>query len=142
MKSLSKEIILKNSKAYKFDNNIIYFLMKENEIVYVGQSKNGMKRIHAHLYDVEFDSYHYINCTLDQLNDLEAHYIIKFNPLCNNSLPPNNMVKSLKQLKLIYNIGTIFIKKLCKKYKIPSLYNNDYYSIEVFEQALLKEKVI
>ena len=70
---------------------IIYFLIKDNEVVYVGQSKNGINRIAFHIYNrKDFDSFYFINCNIKELNDLENYYIIKYQPKYNKRLSRNS----------------------------------------------------
>jgi hypothetical protein len=63
----------------------IYFLIKEDVIVYIGQSVNIMSRVHTHRYESikEFDSFSYLLCRKDELDILEAKYILSYLPLYN-----------------------------------------------------------
>lgn len=68
----------------------IYFLISNSQIVYVGQSKNGgFDRIGAHLKysDKQFDSYFIQACGEDEINEVEAEYILKFTPFTTNRFP-------------------------------------------------------
>jgi excinuclease UvrABC nuclease subunit len=77
-------------------NSIIYFLFKNDEIVYVGQSKTGTNRIWQHTRNdryidkKDFNFYSFIPCEENTLNETEAYYIIKFKPKYNKSIPKNN----------------------------------------------------
>lgn len=62
----------------------IYFLFRNNTIVYVGQTTNGLKRIFDHT-DKRFDEYTFIRCRKCELNVLEAAYIKKFKPKYNHT---------------------------------------------------------
>lgn len=65
----------------------IYFLIKDKEVIYVGQSTDVFHRMARHRRDNrEFDSFAYIQCEKDQLDDLEAKYIAAFVPPLNLSL--------------------------------------------------------
>ncbi len=60
----------------------IYFLKLDDKIVYVGQSVDVRTRIKQHR-DKKFDSYELFECSKDNLNSLEAHYILIHNPILN-----------------------------------------------------------
>ena len=64
---------------------IIYFLIKDEEVVYVGQTINGYGRINAHT-DKDFDYACYIDCPEYDLDNKEGYYIIKYNPKYNKAL--------------------------------------------------------
>jgi cell division protein FtsB len=60
----------------------IYFLIKEGEIVYVGQSKNVFGRMNGHA-DKDFDYISFLPCRADELDLMEARYIVKYKPILN-----------------------------------------------------------
>jgi predicted RNase H-like nuclease (RuvC/YqgF family) len=64
----------------------VYFLIKENDIVYVGQSTNVFARIVAH-ESKDYDSFAYIPCEQEQLDNLETIYIHLFTPKLNGKHP-------------------------------------------------------
>ena len=65
----------------------VYFLHKSGIIVYVGQSKSGLSRIQHHRdrkgYEKDFDSFSYIECSIDNLDEIEFHYINVLRPKYN-----------------------------------------------------------
>ena len=61
----------------------VYFLIENNEIVYVGQSVNVHARVASHYYGKVFSYFTCIECPQSHLNSLEALYIHKFNPPLN-----------------------------------------------------------
>lgn len=65
----------------------VYFLIKDGEVVYVGQSTNIYARITQHWSDVyggkEFDSYAYVLCDRGVLDRLESLYIHCLQPRFN-----------------------------------------------------------
>lgn len=63
----------------------VYFLIKNNEVVYVGQSTNVLNRIQGHK-DKDYDQAFYIECEKDSLLELETKYIIAFTPKMNKTL--------------------------------------------------------
>jgi len=102
-KIVNVEDVLKNRKNIGL--SCIYFLIENSKIVYVGQSKNGgFDRIGAHLKysDKSFDSYYVQLCDINEINELEADYILKFSPLLNKNLPGNKKYKSILSMSKKY----------------------------------------
>lgn len=60
----------------------IYFLLFDDEVVYVGQTRNGTARIAAHK-DKQFNRTYIIKCDEDELDYLENEFILKYNPIYN-----------------------------------------------------------
>ena len=60
----------------------VYFLIRENRIVYIGQSKEFEKRINRHICDSSksFDSYFVRNCSADEVDSLESFLIMHHQP--------------------------------------------------------------
>lgn len=86
--TLTSEYILGLAKPVKKTCGI-YFLVHEQEIVYVGQSINCHIRIGSHLNDElkVFDSYFVVECPESRLDEMEAKYIVKFRPRFNLAIP-------------------------------------------------------
>jgi len=61
----------------------VYFLIKDDEIIYVGQSRNIIYRIGVHSRKVEFDSFSYIEVDEELLSIVEQSFIKRFNPRLN-----------------------------------------------------------
>lgn len=61
----------------------VYFLLKGDQIVYVGQSININERIRTHEKIKDFDKFTYVGCEKENLNEIEAKYILKFKPIYN-----------------------------------------------------------
>ena len=81
---LSHKEIIETGKLFSEDECIgIYFLIKNNEVVYVGQSVNVFNRIGQHRYVKDFDGFKYINCKKSELDILESIYIHFLNPKLN-----------------------------------------------------------
>jgi hypothetical protein len=89
MQSKSKEAIMAMSRFKPTDHVGIYFLIANDDIVYVGQSVNVHSRVAKHfaLGLHVFDSYTYVLCSRRDLDALEAVYIQKFKPTLNCSYP-------------------------------------------------------
>ena len=80
-----EEIVLRKTEPH------VYFLTKNDEVVYVGQSSNKIgNRIldHARQNKKEFDSAYALRVeNREQLNIIEGFFINKFSPLYNKNLP-------------------------------------------------------
>jgi len=63
----------------------VYFLIKGNRVVYVGQSMNVHSRIPSHTITKDFDSVTVISCDKDQLDVLESLYIYMLDPPLNSN---------------------------------------------------------
>jgi len=87
----NKNDILSCSKNFVAKTGI-YFLINSNEIVYIGQSINVAARIatHENSLDKQFTEFSFIECPREFLNELEAAYIMKFNPKY-NIVKPNKV---------------------------------------------------
>jgi hypothetical protein len=65
----------------------IYFLIRGDRIVYVGQSRNVLRRVARHIDDgKQFDHFSIAPCRIDELDNLERTYITALYPEENLSL--------------------------------------------------------
>lgn len=74
------------SSLFSLDNNLngVYRLYKNNEIIYIGKSKNIKNRLLSHNSDKDFDSFDYVEIDNNADKDLyEMYYIDKFKPILN-----------------------------------------------------------
>lgn len=85
------------SSSDKDEGVKVYFLLDGVSVVYVGQSINLDMRIQAHS-SKNFDNIAFITIPHKCANDVEAHYIIKFQPKYNKTIPTNNMFISDKEI--------------------------------------------
>lgn len=74
---------LSNQKHY-----FIYFLLKNNKVVYVGQSNNNvLSRISSHLKDKDFDEVYYKSFSVENVMDeYEKKFIMKYRPKFNKEV--------------------------------------------------------
>jgi hypothetical protein len=80
------EEVLEAAVPYRQGSGV-YFLIKDKEVIYVGQSLDVFHRMARHKRDSrEFDSFAYIECEPERLDELEAAYITAFVPFLNFSL--------------------------------------------------------
>jgi len=74
-----KQILSKKKQKPKVGG--VYFLIYEDEIIYIGKTKNIYERIYHH--KIQFDFFTIIKCEELNLNELERQYIMKFEPKYN-----------------------------------------------------------
>lgn len=109
----------------KYEKCFIYFLLKENEVVYVGQTTQGIIRPFAHK-DKDFDEVKIIYCEPSELDITEDSYIQKYKPLYNKQ---NNYavrwgllrVRNCIRLKFYPDYTIPKLKKLMKQLNIQPL---------------------
>lgn len=89
---LFKDEIIKQSVNYKSSCGI-YFLIENNDVVYVGQSIDVHSRIHQHsISNKAFDSFSWIETRKNNLDVLESLYIHTLQPKYNFSDKGNLVV--------------------------------------------------
>ena len=117
----------------------IYFLLDENnEVVYVGQTTNGLQRPYSHIINKEFNRVIIIPCDINELDEFENKYILKYRPKYNKILNFECMI-SLKHALKIYN-KDFHCKVQCKKF--IKMLQKDGIQIYTFNdrQMLLQEE--
>lgn len=76
--------LVRTSSAPIHGQSGIYFLLRKNVIVYIGQTTRLLGRLSQHLIDgKDFDSYTFFPCEQNQLRELETRMILKFKPKLN-----------------------------------------------------------
>ena len=69
-------------------------------VVYVGQTTALKARIRQHANsEKKFDRFEYQPCHIDSANQMECENIVKYNPVFNTALPPNNSHVQITTLK-------------------------------------------
>lgn len=71
-------------------DTFIYYLLKDGEVVYVGQTTQGLTRPFYHDLTKFFDEVKIIHCEPNQLNVYESVAIEKYQPLYNKSAGVSN----------------------------------------------------
>lgn len=84
---LDQEYILSNSFPV-FPKCGIYFLIRNNQIVYIGKSTTLAFRLQEHRRGKDFNRVFFIECEEDELLELEKRYIKKFAPPLNKKQNP------------------------------------------------------
>ena len=80
LSKLYREEEIVGSKLSYEGSSGVYFLIKGDRVVYVGQSVNIFARISSHVQSKDFDSYAYVSCPIDKLDILESLYIHTLSP--------------------------------------------------------------
>ena len=130
---ISEEEILETAIAVTSARGL-YFLIRKNEIVYVGQSENVHARVMKHYAEgtKKFDSYSYILITSGNLDYIEGEYILEIEPQYNTTLPTYDGVASLAMLKSILGANKYQIKKYIKEQGLVS--RMGFYDLSDFEE--------
>lgn len=81
----------------RYPKEFVYFLLKENEVVYVGQTTNGISRPLSHRRTKEFDDIAIVPCDRRELDRVEQTMIAKYDPPL-NKCPNHKEKKSVKEL--------------------------------------------
>ncbi|QJR79660.1 hypothetical protein CA267_002020 [Alteromonas pelagimontana] len=87
---LSQEALAK-SASRSIPKSGVYFLLQDDEVVYVGQGTSVLTRIGNHIADPEkeFNGYCFIECEPESMNLLESVYIHLFAPKHNGRIGRN-----------------------------------------------------
>lgn len=83
------ELIIKVDGIFK-EQTGIYFLYKDNIIVYIGQTHKGISRVFEHIKEKDFDAYSFLPSNKDELDILECKYIRNLKPRYNKSSESSN----------------------------------------------------
>lgn len=118
-----------------FKLGYVYYLWDGDDIVYIGQTTVLSYRIKQHLIDKVFDSFTFIRCELDKINEIEGDEIIRIKPKYNSRLlekngyiPFNSILKKAYQQKYKKDTNPIFYNKQIRDLKNYILSNK----IEIF----------
>lgn len=82
---LSKDYVISRSLPV-FPRCGVYFLIKDDEIIYVGKSVRIPNRLRDHQRGKDFDRVFFVECKEDELDDLEKRCIREFSPRLNRRL--------------------------------------------------------
>jgi hypothetical protein len=125
----------------------IYFLFLHDQLVYIGQTTQGMSRIHQHFKDPEkeFDSFYFIPIDLryvpdgkEFLDEVEMSYIVKYKPKYNKYIIEYIDIDKIKQLLKLYRDSMINENnREIENYKQDKI-NIEYPESEIYENEFLK----
>ena len=125
---VGKEYLLDNLKIREEFESLcgIYFLLKNKEVVYVGQTTNFHQRIGAHK-EKDYDSYCFVKVEKNKLDKAEIENIMLYKPIYNKQL--NNEMISLESIKNRLKKLKVESKKHNKRNIMNLIKNN---GIEIF----------
>lgn len=86
IKELAEDFIASNAVRIPMSSYGIYFLTHNGRVVYVGKGKDPYIRVSTHTKDKVFDGFFVMQSPPDTLDELEAFFIRKFNPIFNVSM--------------------------------------------------------
>lgn len=129
----TKEEILKEYKVIDKSKYCVYALIKDDEIIYIGQTNGIEHRINFHNRIKEFDCYSIIEKDLTEVEsvELETEYIIKFRPILNKAIRSTSKYKTKKALRHHFNVGSNVIENIIEYNGIKRVYFNIYLVSEV-----------
>lgn len=126
-------------KEIPVDGIGIYHLLRDKEVVYVGQSTNLRVRICDHVWsdEKEFDDVEFFPMPASELNDAEASEIVKYDPIYNKILSSNSLCVCEKNItedvsKMIVDLISdekIYTSKRCGSYWPRNYYNKNVYEV-------------
>lgn len=120
-------------KLPHYENCFVYFLIKNKEVVYVGQTKKGITRPLAHK-DKEYDTIYIKYCDIEQLDCLEDFYILKYKPIYNkecNSAIRYGLQRVIQKIKKEFNAPKFNLWKLKTILKQLNIKPYNMYNMEV-----------
>ena len=79
-----------SSEEKHYEQVFIYYLLKDDEVVYVGQTTQGLTRPFHHDGWKDFDEVRIVHCEPNQLNVFESVAIEKYKPIYNKSAGVSN----------------------------------------------------
>ena len=130
------EEIQQNKNLLKENNRSgIYFLLKGDKVVYVGQTINNVyMRIGTHMQQgKDFDSYYFIECSEFELDDLEAYYILIFDPFYNVQITSAKRFMTKDKLKKKFGVSKHVINKVIRESGLKPL-GREHYDVKEFEE--------
>jgi len=83
----------------------VYFLLHEEEVVYVGQSTHVAQRVATGHSDKVFDDAYMLLVPEDQLLAVEAAFIQALNPIYNQTTLPKGSYKNAQTLRILDAFG-------------------------------------
>lgn len=134
MEMLTKEEVIKNAVEFDMGKKyVVYFLVKGDEIVYVGKTEFIGSRITVHSTNKDFDRFHYIEfSSKEEMDDMELEYIVKFDPKYNAQLPIKSKYRTIRDLSQNKTLGVEMriLKKVVRENGLEPVFRNEYYRVD------------
>lgn len=132
----SKEILAKKApKGYSGNLNAktgIYFLIHDNQIIYVGKAVNLYQRLKLHdkIGKIDYDSFSFIEMDRVNAEKEERKYIVNLCPKENKALKPSPLIDSkIREIKVFSTIDEAFIHLIYNwsTYSYDFRFTNNHY---------------
>lgn len=115
-----------------YQNTFIYFLIKGDIVVYVGQTKIGLTRPFQHT-NKDYDTVKIIYCNEEELDMMENNYIAKYKPKYNKNISQLVLVtlpRLKNEMRSIFGrhdiITVTFLKNIIKDNDIVTYVNPNF----------------
>jgi hypothetical protein len=105
--TMNTEDVLKIERYSKTQICGVYFLVKNEEVIYVGKSIDLLTRVVSHVKTKDFDSFALIQCDEHMLDFEETKYILHYRPIQNKSVGDYEYIGLFgwySRCKLIYEL--------------------------------------
>lgn len=139
-KQIKKIVTHSKINARTADNCNIYFLLNNDEIVYIGISKNSLPSLYyhedktyTHISIPSFEDYGFDGTVQDLYFDL----VFKLKPIYNTTLPKNDRYMTKYTLKKKLYVTDSEIDKALADTKVKPVYLN-YYDVEEIKSTILR----
>ncbi|SNS22364.1 hypothetical protein SAMN05446037_100697 [Anaerovirgula multivorans] len=146
MKESLEVILEKSSSIDTLGNlNMVYFLIKDNQIIYIGRSVTGLASVLAKAKDIEADSYYITLVEPESLDALWAYQVNRFKPVYNNYINRCNATIARSKLRDKYRADGNVMNLLERECGLPRLYDGSYLFcnvVEAMDNALSTGKII
>lgn len=135
---MSKDLLeiekLMERRQFYFQQRGLYFLFDGDELVYVGQTEDLDARLSVHRKsEKKWNSYAFLPCFLENMDSLEARYIIRYSPRYNVGLPGTSgssrwtTYPAVVRLAKSQGMNAWSVRRFVKERRILPCFNNIYY---------------
>jgi len=115
----------------------IYYLLQDNEIVYIGQAQDVVARIitHRHQGKKNFNHYSIHAIPNGDLTVIESNEIVRHRPKYNKYLPKNSTYMNKHQLRVLLGLPTLEISRIIRNNNIKAeiICGQQFYPLAEFE---------
>ena len=113
----------------------VYALVRGQEVVYVGQTINGLRRIGHHIKDKVFDRVFFLQVEIQELREVEAWMLSLFKPKYNKAMPSEKRIAKITTARNIRQRAREGVEKLVRELKVnvggtDFVFNHDSFQVE------------
>jgi len=120
----------------------IYFIIRNNEVIYVGQTYAGMTRVYQHM--MPCDEIKIIYKSRDFLGAWETSYITKYRPEYNKNIYGESILKLIRnKLRDLYGpeMSMTDVKKFLKSIAVEILYEDGFPYVPPSELDIIESAI-